>query len=56
MDSRIAQYKSYLEDIYFLINIENSFLDQASLSCGVPQGSIIGPHFLTLRKWYGTSS
>ena len=41
--STISWYKSYLEERYFVVNIENSFSEQASLDCGVPQGSILGP-------------
>ena len=42
-DSTIAWYRSYLENRYFTVNIDNSYSEQAHLSCGVPQGSILGP-------------
>ena len=34
----------------FSVNVENSFSDKALISCGVPQGSILGPLVLALRK------
>jgi hypothetical protein len=42
-DSTIAWFDSYLTNRVFLVNIENSFSDPCALSCGVPQGSILGP-------------
>ena len=39
----IAWFKSYLEDRYFIVNVENCFSEKACLVCGVPQGSILGP-------------
>ena len=39
----IAWYRSYLENRYFIVNVEDSFSEQANLACGVPQGSILGP-------------
>ena len=36
-------FKSYLSNRYFLVNLENNFSQPASVSCGVPQGSIFGP-------------
>ena len=39
----IAWYRSYLEDRYFVVNIDNCFSGKARLVCGVPQGSILGP-------------
>ena len=27
----------------FIISMENGYLDKASITCGVPQGSILGP-------------
>ena len=42
-DSSISWYKSYLENRYFKININNSYSEQEQLLCGVPQGSILGP-------------
>ena len=42
-ESTISWYKSYLQERYFVVNIEGSFSEEASLDCGVPQGSILGP-------------
>ena len=36
-------FKSYLSNRSFLVNLENNFSQPASVSCGVPQGSILGP-------------
>ena len=36
-------FKSYLSNRSFLINLGNKFSQPASVSCGVPQGSILGP-------------
>ena len=40
-ESTIAWYKSYLEEWYFRVSVEES--EQAKLVCGVPQGSFLGP-------------
>ena len=42
-ESAIGWYKSYLEDRYFVVNVAGSTSEKASLNCGVPQGSILGP-------------
>ena len=42
-DTAISWFKSYLEDRYFRVNIDNNLSDKARLTCGVPQGSILGP-------------
>ena len=42
-DPTIAWFRSYLEDRYFVVNVDNSFSEKARLVCGVPQGSILGP-------------
>ena len=42
-ESVIDWYKTYLEDRYFVINVAGSTSEKASLNCGVPQGSILGP-------------
>ena len=39
----IAWFKSYLSDRAFKVNINNHFSDLSKISCGVPQGSILGP-------------
>ena len=36
-------FKSYLSNRSFLVNLENNFSQPASVSCGVSQGSILGP-------------
>ena len=35
--------KFYLSNISFLVNLRNNFSQPTSVSCGVPQGSILGP-------------
>ena len=42
-DSSMKWFKSYLESRYFTVNIDNVYSDKQILSCGVPQGSILGP-------------
>ena len=40
-------FQSYLSNKSFLVNVGNSFSQIASVSCGAPQGSILGsPLFL----------
>ena len=36
-------FQSYLSNRLFLINVGNNFSKPASVSCGVRQGSILGP-------------
>ena len=36
-------FQSYLCNRSFLVNLGNNFSQSASVSCGVPQGSILGP-------------
>ena len=38
----IIWFQSYLSERIFLISIENQLSDYGRISCGVPQGSIIG--------------
>ena len=39
----IEWFKSYLTNRTFIVNIDKSFSKPEKLSCGVPQGSILGP-------------
>ena len=39
----VTWFKSYLENRYFIVNVDDSFSEKAPLVCGVPQGSILGP-------------
>ena len=41
--STIKWFKSSLSERIFLVNIENKLSDFGKFSCGVPQGSILGP-------------
>ena len=36
-------FQSYLSNRSFLVNLGNNFSQPASVSCGVPRGSILGP-------------
>ena len=42
-ESTIRWSKSYLSERIFLVNIENKLSEFGEISCGVPQGSILGP-------------
>ena len=42
-ESTIKWLKAYLSERIFLVNIESKLSDFGELSCGVPQGSILGP-------------
>ena len=42
-ESTIKWFKSYLSERIFLVNIEKKLSDLGKISCGVPQGSILGP-------------
>ena len=42
-ENTIKLFKSYLSERIFLVNIENKLSDFEEISCGVPQGSILGP-------------
>ena len=39
----ISWYNSYLLNRTFVVNLENDLSSPGNLSCGVPQGSILGP-------------
>ena len=39
-ETTIAWSRSYLENRYFVVNIDNPFAEKACLVCGVPQSSI----------------
>ena len=42
-DETILWYTSYLANRKFIIKIERAYSDKASITCGVPQGLILGP-------------
>ena len=42
-------FKFYLSNKSFLVNLENNFSQPASVSCGVPQGSILGPRLYLIH-------
>ena len=42
-DHTVKWFQSYLSNRKFIVNLENSFSKVSSISCGVPQGSILGP-------------
>ena len=42
-DDTIKSYTSYLSNRKFIISIENAYSDKVSITCDVPQGSILGP-------------
>ena len=42
-DHTVKWFQSYLSNRKFMINLENPFSEVSSISCGVPQGSILGP-------------
>ena len=39
----ILWFESYLSGRTFKVNIDKKFSDPGNLTCGVPQGSILGP-------------
>jgi len=43
--SVLEWFKSYLSDLCFRVKCENSFSSSHTCSCGVPQGSVLGPLF-----------
>ena len=42
-DDTVNLFHSYLTDRAFLVSIENKYSSISKISCGVPQGSILGP-------------
>ena len=46
-DHTVKWFQSYLSNRQFMVNLENSFSEVSSISCSVPQGSILG-HLLFL--------
>ena len=42
-------FKSYLSKRMFGVHVEKGFSDKALISCGVPQGSILGPRLFLLH-------
>ena len=59
----ISWFESYLSGRTFKVNIDKKFSDPGNLTCGVPQGSILGPllfllyvndmpQAIPLRRWY----
>ena len=42
-NSTISWFKSYLQDRSFTVNIGKEYSNHGNLSCGVHQGSILGP-------------
>ena len=42
-ESAISWFKSYLTDRLFSVSVGNEFSSPDKLSCGVPQGSVLGP-------------
>ena len=42
-DHTVKWFQSYLSNRKFMVNLENSFSEVSSISCYVPQGSILGP-------------
>ena len=46
-DQTVKWFQSYLSNPKFMVNLENSFSEVSSISCGVPQGSVLG-HLLFL--------
>ena len=53
-DHTVKWFQSYLSNRKFTVNLENYFSEVSSISCGVPQGSILGPLlFLILSIHFG---
>ena len=41
--AKISWYRAYLTNRTFLVNVEKKLSSPGNLTCGVPQGSILGP-------------
>ena len=39
----VSWFRSYITDRSFIVNVENDISDLGNITCGVPQGSILGP-------------
>ena len=39
----ICWFKSYISNRLFTVNLENCYSHPSNITCGVPQGSILGP-------------
>ena len=46
-ETTIAWFRSYLDNRYFIVNVDNSFSEKARSGCG-PQGSFLGPHIFLI--------
>ena len=46
INETIKWYTSHLPNRKFIISIKNAYLGKASMTCGVLQGSVLGPLFL----------
>ena len=42
-DETVKWYTSYLSNRKFIISMGNAYSYKAAITCGVPQGSILGP-------------
>ena len=47
-NTAFARFKSYLYDRFQTVSVNNMQSDPVNLSCGIPQGSILGPVLFTL--------
>ena len=52
-DHTVKWFQSYLSNWKFMVNLENSFSEVSSISCGVRQESLLGPLFFlsTFMIW-----